>query len=171
MLRQAHADAQKRSSNVNEAFKYLSKSKAGRALVADFNATGATIIEGIDPEIGLSNTYNDETNTVYWDPSEANNYKAGIGSPALTLAHEMSHAVRYHSVSSKQWVLDMTSPVREVGPNTWAYSPSPEEIRATNHINIIERELGEPVRSGYRDGSAAPSRGIAWSCIRASGGC
>ncbi|HTF84227.1 MAG TPA: RHS repeat-associated core domain-containing protein [Cellvibrio sp.] len=47
------AGAQKRSSNVNKAFKYLNKSEAGRALVADFNTTGATIIEGIDPEIGF----------------------------------------------------------------------------------------------------------------------
>lgn len=99
------------------------------------------------------------------------NYEAGIGSPALILAHEMSHAVRFHSVSRQQWDLDMLSPVREVGPNTWAYSPSPEEIRATNHINVIERQLGEPIRNGYRDGSAFTSKGITWSCVRANGGC
>lgn len=163
-------NTQNLSKNVQEAFDYISNSKSGKELITDFNATGASIVEGIDPKLGLSNTFNEETNTIYWDPSVAMDLKAGISSPALVLAHEMSHAIKYF-LDPAQFLKDLDSPVSEDSSGNFVYSSPPEEIRAVIHINVIRSELGEPLRIGYRDHNTTFSRGITWSCRRDKGGC
>lgn len=136
----------------DEATRYLSQSKAGRELLAQFNQTDTHVKYSADDTDAT--TYRSDvtgTVTIHWNPRVRFSVAAGQQSPAIILAHEMSHAIRdtfYPPTQSDQldgqWDLFLT------GANK-------EETRAVNVANRVGDELGEPHRNGYQDGNTPSS--------------
>jgi hypothetical protein len=94
------------------------------------------------------------TNTVIWNPADANETAQGVNSTALSLAHEMGHAIEYFRdpvgfVASYKEAEESIS--YQLGGNSTnnTYKVATEEIRNLPFEQAVARELGEPVREKY----------------------
>jgi RHS repeat-associated protein len=122
----------------------------------------------------LGSWYDHETKTVFWDPTLANDIDAGIASSAVTLGHELSHAARHIAVGTAQFDTELNTPTTvdySPGQTTVRFGVSPEEIRATVDEGIIAKQLGEPIRSNYRDAGDAYVTDSTFSCYKGAKGC
>lgn len=150
-------DPTENQADLEEALAYLMQSATFRALWAQFQDLYLKIV--VHRNAPLGHELNpDRPNEVTWDPDRGQVYEAGIASPALGLAHEIAHAVRYHT-DSKGYVLDDVSEEGSMidpnDPNHLIFyrDPSAEEERAADVEATIRVELGEPERLDYNDGT------------------
>lgn len=108
-----------------------------------------------------------QTNTIFWNPTDANAHAAGINSTALSLAHEIGHAVGYFN-DPASYVRDIEFPY-DVGRGVYTFSR--EEIRNLPFEQAIARELGEPVRENYLGATGFKVNTVTFSCFSGSSGC
>lgn len=132
--------------NLNTALSYLQSSTVGASTVqgaADNHVTINIVHDGSDG-------FNNQTNTVNWDPNSAlgvldtigNAGTVGVQSAAVGLAHELTHGNDL-AASPTQYATDVNTPVTSYG--------NKEEENAVQNEDAIAAQLGEPERYNHTD--------------------
>jgi hypothetical protein len=151
-------DPTENQSDLDAALAYLKGSATFRALWAQFQALGLKIVVHRNAPNGSEFNREDRPNEVVWDPDSGMVIRSGIASAAAGLAHEIAHAVRYHTdykgyMKDIPWSSVMTTDPNNPNALIIDRRPSAEEERAADVEATIERELGEPERGNYADGT------------------
>ena len=111
--------------------------------------------------------FNYQTNAIFWNPTDANAHERGINSTALSLSHEIGHAIGYFN--------DPASYVRNIefpyDADRGVYTLSREEVRNLPFEQNIARELGEPVTQEYFGATGFRVNTVVFSCFSGSPGC
>lgn len=157
---------------VGAALDYLGNSQTFNEIYAQTNAAGVTIKTVTTP--GFVSTFDYETNSVLWNPTQANRAQNGVISPAVILGHELAHAARFNE-NPELFLEELHSPVVRnpfLPPGVGeTFGTSPEEARATSVEQQISLELGEPVRVNYRDAKDVYVTSPTFSCFEGLPGC
>ena len=143
--------------DLEAALAYLQQSATFRALWAQFQALHLKIVVHRNTPDGHNFDWNRNPNEVTWDPDLGMVMNA-IASSAAGLAHEISHAVRYHTdykgyMQDRPWQSVMTTDANNPNGLIVTRTPSLEEERAADVEAAIQAELGEPQRTSYKDGT------------------
>ena len=162
--------------HLNNAIKHLNKSEAFENEFSKAKKFGVKI--EVNSEI--SSHFDHETNTVQWNPLEGNNIEAGVSSPATSLAHEITHAVKFNELGLQAFEASLEAPVLSTDYSIGndgipeikvVYGVSQEEIRATNFERAVQSQLGEPLRLNYRDAGSINVISPTYFCYQGTEGC
>lgn len=151
-------DPNENKADLEAALVYLQQSATFRALWAQFQALHLKIVVHRNAPNGSEFDWDRNPNEVTWDPDSGMVMNGGIGSPAAGLAHEIAHAVRYHTdyrgyMQDRPWVSEAIPDPNDPTGIIAVYTPSVEEERAADVEAAIQAELGEPQRTKYADGT------------------
>jgi hypothetical protein len=158
---------------------YLAKFPTAAGLIKTLALSRNTYRITLDPTTKAFE-YDSETREILFNPTSGLQLNDGnVQSPALGLAHELSHAVRhetdpkgYEADSKAQFAGSESSTLEDGSQNfVFKYEPSQEEKRATKVEGRIARELGEPSRSVYQDGKSTKVKGPTCSKVTGSNLC
>ena len=147
-------DRNENQADLEAALTYLKQSPTFRALWAQFQALPVKIV--VDRG-GVSEFDKNQPKQVTWDPDSGLIMAGGASSPAAALAHEIAHAIRYHTDYAGYMTEYRPEPSLEPDPfnpehQINVYKTAVEENRVTAIEATIEQELGEPTRLRYLDG-------------------
>ena len=167
--------AEIKRSQLNKALQHLNDSEAFRDAYAKAQQNGVKIRVVTDNP----SYFDQEANTVYWNPYEASDIDAGVSSAASALAHEIAHAVRFHEVGSLLFNAEMAPPTRPMFTTDAdghsvievVFGVPAEEERATAFERTVQSQIGEPLRLNYRDGAAYPTTSPTFFCFDGDKGC
>jgi len=160
--RSDHGDPDENQADLENALEYLGQSPTFTELWNKFEELGLkVIVHRKAPDGSIFNP--DRPDVVIWDPDFGLIIENGIASPASGLAHEVAHAVRYHTDREGYFKDDVWEPTTieiivdgEIPNIVTSYTPSKEEERAAQVEATIQEELGEPTRINYMDGTRPP---------------
>lgn len=124
--------------SVNTALLALMEGQNGQSMVSEIVDSNEVVLIG--KRDNLSNEYFPGSNSVSWDPNKSN-----IGSPFLSLGHELAHALDdlRGTYNSGIWISKQNSEYL-IGHDILN-----AEIFATHYENLIRKEHGIPLREAY----------------------
>jgi hypothetical protein len=171
--RSNRGDPTQNQADLEAALTYLKQSATFRALWEQFQKLKVKIVVHRNAEDEFL-----RPDQIIWDPDSGLVLQAGIASPALGLAHEIAHAVRYQTdykgfMKDFPWTSGMVPDPNDPNHMIVTRTPSAEEERAADVDAAIGAELGEPLRTNYADGANGDVlvAGPTFKCFRGNPTC